>query len=102
MTDILVEARIELLPPEKGGKANPVRAFYRPNHNFGDADDQSFDIGQIEIGEGALLSPGEVRNLVVRFIERPGLRSILVPDTKWRIQEAFRLVGFGTVLRVLS
>src|SRR5262245_8780945 len=102
MSNIRVRARISLLPTHESGRTVPVRASYRPNHNFGTPDNREMDIGFIEFGQGELLHPGESIEREITFWSRPGLEDVLVPGREWRIQEGPRLVGIGTVLEVLD
>ena len=99
---LIVKARIFLLPTEQGGKSNPVGCRYRPNHNFGDAENRHFFIGQVELREGELLHPGETKDLLIRFFDVRGLREMLVPGAKWRIQEGSMLVATAEVIAVLT
>ncbi len=78
-----------------------MRGDYRPNHNFGDAEDRDMDIGRIVFPEGEALQPGESMERNIEFFDRPGLSEILTPGRQWRIQEGPSLVGVGTVLEVL-
>jgi elongation factor Tu len=99
---IRIRARITLLPSSESGRTVPLRGSYRPNHNFGAADNREMDIGFLEFGEGKLLHPGETIEREIVFWSRAGLSEVLVPGREWRIQEGSRLIGIGTVLEVLG
>lgn len=101
-SDIRVKARIVLLPTAVSGRILPVSGSYRPNHNFGNADNREMVIGFLDFPSGESLSPGEGRELEITFWSQPGLKETVVPGRRWRIQEGPKLVGTGVVLEVLS
>ncbi len=96
---IRVLARISVLRTEDGGRNYPIPMSYRPNHNFGGAEDTQFYIGQLEIPENHPVKPGETRDLVVTFLNGPGLSELLLEGRTWRIQEGSKLVATAQVLR---
>jgi hypothetical protein len=49
---IRVLARVQVLATADGGRSGPFTARYRPNHNFGGAENRHFFIGQVEVPEG--------------------------------------------------
>lgn len=98
---ISVRAEVRLLPPSKGGRTNPVRGSYRPNHNFFGPDDIEMTIGSIDFPQDAELEPGESMELPITFWRWPGLEEQLYPGREWRIQEGLRLVGVGKVIEIL-
>ena len=98
---IRIKARIEMLSAEEGAGHFSIWGSYRPNHNFGDAENRNMDIGFIELGEKRL-SPGDNLETELTIWSRPGLEDVLQPGRKWRIQAGRRLVGFGTVIAVLG
>lgn len=99
---IRIKARIFLLPTADSGKTVPIRGSYRPNHNFGTAENREMDIGFLEFGQGEVLRPGESTELEMTLWPRPGLEDVVQPGREWRIQEGHQLVGVGKVLEVLS
>ena len=99
---VRVLARIDLLSAEQGGRETVLTEEhpYRPNHNFGGADNRDTVFGQVDLPADAKLPPGGTVEAEIRFwIE--GLPP-LAPGLTWRIQEGGKLVGYGTVLRVLD
>ena len=98
---IRVLARISVLRTEEGGRRGAFKAPYRPNHNFGDATNHIFYIGQVEVPEGVWVQPGEVAELVVTFVNVRGLLEKLRVGRRWRIQEGPKLVATGEVLELL-
>ena len=95
-----VLARVSFLRTEEGGRREPCPERYRPNHNFGDAENRQFYIGQLQIPAGELVSPGETRDLEVVFLNGRGLSELLSVGRRWRIQEGARLVAKAEVLEV--
>lgn len=102
MSNIRIRARIALLSTEDGGRTMAICGSYRPNHNFGAADNRSMDIAFIELAEGETLQPGAIIQREITFWSRPGLRDALAIGRDWRIQEGAKLVGVGTVLDILE
>jgi translation elongation factor EF-Tu-like GTPase len=96
---IKVLARVSMLSTEDGGPSYPISKSYRPNHNFGDVQDNQFYIGQVEVPEGTLVHPGETRELMVTFLNGPGLSELLREGRTWRIREGSKLVATAQVLR---
>ena len=96
---ICVLARIAVVATDEGGKNQPFTKNYRPNHNFGSAENNETFIGQIEVPEGSRVYPGETHDLVVRFMDAPGLNALLEIGRTWRIQEGRKLVARAQVLR---
>ncbi|WP_439815946.1 hypothetical protein [Zavarzinia sp. CC-PAN008] len=97
---VRVLAAVRLLSTAEGGKARFVRGSYRPNHNFFGPDNSMMTIGVMDIATEWY--PGECREVVVTFLNWPGLAGQIVAGREWRIQEGPKLVGIGTVLRVLD
>ena len=97
---LIIKARLELLSISEGGRTGPIftEYKYRPNHNFGDADNRNFYIGQIEDPAKRNLMPGESYDIDVRFFGAKGLKDLLTLGRRWRIQEGGRLVAFAEVL----
>jgi translation elongation factor EF-Tu-like GTPase len=98
---IRVLARISMLSRAQGGATGPRRSEYRPNHNFGMAENRTFYIGQVEIPEGTEICPGETRDLVVEFFNVDGIAELATVGTRWRIQEGPNLVANAEVLELL-
>jgi elongation factor Tu len=103
-SEIRVRAKIRLLTAEEGGRSTPLRGggSYRPNHNFFDADSRDMRMGLIDLPDGQPWEPGQSREVEIRFLnlnpDEVGLR----PGREWRIQEGGRLVGVGTIMRLLT
>jgi elongation factor Tu len=98
---ICVLARIRVLATEEGGREGPLRAKYRPNHNFGGPTDRNYFIGQVEIPDGEWIHPGETRDLQITFFNVVGLTEKLTPGRIWRVQEGPHLVATAELISIL-
>ena len=101
-TPLVVEATISMVAEGTGGRHGPFTEDYSPNHNFNGEANSMFFIGRINAVKGEWVYPGETKNLRVTFLNARGLRELLIPGRQWRIQEGHRLVGYGTVIRLIS
>ena len=99
---IRILARISVLRTEDGGRSGPFTHHYRPNHNFGGADNRVFYIGQVEVPEGTWIHSGETRDLPITFLNVRGLSDLLHIGRTWRIQEGGKLVATAAVLELLN
>lgn len=101
---ILIMATIRLLTAAEGGRHAPLvgPSSYRPNHNFGEAQDLMMCIGSIELAEGERILPGETVQKDLLLFIWPELAPEIVVGREWRIQEGKKLVAIGTVLEVLD
>lgn len=88
-----------MLKTEEGGKTRPYTGNFRPNHNFGGAENHETFIGQVEVPDGAYIAPGDTYDLIVRFMDDPGLNDLLQVGRTWQIQEGRKLVAHAQVLR---
>ncbi len=95
---ISVLARVQVLATADGGRSGPFTARYRPNHNFGGAENRHFFIGQVEVPEGEWVHPGETRELTITFLNVAGLQEQLTSGKRWRIQEGSRLIATAELL----
>jgi hypothetical protein len=64
-------------------------------------ENRNMTVGFIDLPEGTELHPGESIDLPIIFSNWPGLRDQIYPGREWRIQEGGKLVGIGTIIRVL-
>jgi len=99
---IRVLADLTFLSFRDGGEGVVIRAPYRPNHNFGDPDNREFYIGQVELPVGDLVEPGASREVVITFLNGPGLRELLKVGCSWRIQAGTKLVASARVVALLE
>ena len=97
---IVVKAKMALLPTEEGGRHTPIKSYIRPNHNFGDPENNNFYIGSVELKENELFSPGETKEVMVKFLNVKGLKEILEVGVTWRIQEGPTLIGTAEVVEI--
>jgi len=94
-----IRARIELLSSMDGGRLDPLRGSFRPNHKFATAD--SFSIGEVRQNAQALLFPGNTIDCVVRFV--PESVPPLATGMRWALYEGpNHLIGYGTVLEMFN
>jgi hypothetical protein len=78
----------------------PFGDGYRPSHNFGNAGNKCFYMGQIEVPDGDWIHPGQTRDLSITLQNFDGLLDNLAVGDTWRIQEGALLVAFAEVLAV--
>jgi len=97
---LMVRAKVSLLSTKEGGRHTPIVGGYafRPNHNFGNAENRDFYIGQIDFEENDTIHPGEQRVVQIRFLNVRGLKELLKIGVVWSIQEGPTLIGHGEVL----
>jgi translation elongation factor EF-Tu-like GTPase len=96
----IVFARISVLRTEDGDRVGPFGEKYRPNHNFGDAANRDFYIGQIEVPASVWVYPGQSKEFQITVLSGPGLSQHLFIGNRWRIQEGAKLVAIVEVLEV--
>jgi hypothetical protein len=92
-----VRATVSLLSSVETGRCND----WRPRHNFGPPDSHFFYIGKIDLGSKPI-NPGETRQVLVRFLDGPGLRDNLRPGRTWRIQEGSNLIATAEVVELVG
>lgn len=104
LSQLHIRACIELLPTSAGGRTRPIvgGVSYRPNHNFFAPDSRDMCMGFIELPPGHDLMPGQSAELEINFWVWPELRAAITPGRIWTIQEGPKVVGSGTVLKLLS
>lgn len=98
----VVAAKVRLLTTEEGGLRQPFTTEYafRPNHNFGDAENRGFYMGQFDFRGRDIVPLGKEFETKVAFVEGRGLKEMLVPGRSWRIQQGSQLIGIGEILSV--
>jgi len=96
-----VRAMVAVLSSEEGGYRIANHGRWRPNHNFGLPDGRSFYIGQVTF-DASELNPGEKREVLVEFLDGPGLREHLKPGVTWRIQSGPNLFATAKMLELVS
>ena len=99
---IKVIAEVTLLATDKGGRADPIRGSYRPNHNFFGPDNREMTIGFIDLPEGVELLPGQSIEVPISFWSWPRLAAEIHAGSEWTIQEGAKVVGFGKVIEVID
>lgn len=96
---ILVDARVELLPTAAGGKTRPIYEGYSPNHKLKDG---LFCMGRFASVEGGQISPGESALVEIKFVVIDSLRDLFKEGLTWDIHEGSKRVGTGQVLSVVE
>jgi translation elongation factor EF-Tu-like GTPase len=99
---ITVLARLSVLATEISGRKIPIISKYQPNHNFGDANNNYFYIGRIEVSQNDWVYPGQTREVRIEFLNGPGLSEKLKLGCQWRIQEGPRLIATAEFLSVVT
>ena len=97
-----VEAEVTLLPSEESGRKTGITSGYRPNHNFGSAENMDFRIGQITVPQDRWIEPGKSKDVLIKFLMPEDQPISLMSGLTWRIQEGIRHVGNGKILKVIS
>lgn len=97
-----VRATMTLLTETPHARRSDSTVRWRPNHNFGAPEGRAFYIGQVEFDPPGTIEPGQTRDVLVRFIDGPGLREQLRPGRSWRVQEGPTLVATARIIKVLS
>ncbi len=80
----------------------PRHSRWRPNHNFGEPEGRVFFVGQVEFDPPGTIEPGQTREVLIRFLDGPGLREQLRPGRSWRVQEGPRLVATARLIEVIK
>lgn len=99
---ICVKAKIRLLTPEEGGKTNPIRTGYRPNHSFEQLSDTSkmqFYLGEVQFSDQ--INPGETKDVIVMFARFSNIEKYLNVGQKWFMYEVPRFIEEGEICEVI-
>jgi translation elongation factor EF-Tu-like GTPase len=99
MSGVRVRARIQLLSSREGGRSTAVVGSYRPNHNFGNAENREMMTGFLEFSQD--FAPGQSREIVFTLFGSPDQERFIVAGRQWCIQEGAKLVGYGNILELL-
>ena len=97
-----VKAEITLLPSEESGRKTGITSGYRPNHNFGSAENMDMRMGQITVPQDQWIEPGKSKDVYIQFLMPDDQPINLVTGLTWRIQEGGRHVGNGKILLIIS
>ena len=101
---IVVKAKITLKTSEEGGRSNPKRTCYRPNHVFvqpNNIRELSAYIGEIQFSDHEFIYPGETKLVEIIFANVGEIDKYMNVGQKWFIYEVPRLVGEGEILEIL-
>lgn len=100
---IVVSAKLIFKSTDEGGKSNPIRSGYRPNHSFEEWENnknRNFYIGEIQFDDMEFIYPGESSVVTVIFMKAGGIEKYLIPGRRWYIYEVPRLVAVGEILHI--
>src|SRR5690554_1611111 len=97
-----VLAEISLFPMVLSGRSTGITSGYRPNHNFGGADNHLMRMGTITVVGGKWINPGESKDAEVLFLFPKGYDISLYEGLEWRLREGARHVGNGKIKQVLD
>jgi translation elongation factor EF-Tu-like GTPase len=101
-TPIIVRAELELFSSENGGRKQPFKSGFSPNHNFGDSKNNYFYIGRIYTDNDVFIHPGSKCNVNISFLNVRGLKEKLVIGNAWSIQEGHKIIGICKVIEIIS
>jgi hypothetical protein len=100
---IIVSAKVIFITTGEGGKSNPIRSGYRPNHTFEklvNNKSTSFYIGEVQFSEKEFIYPGETSIVTVIFLKAGDIEKYLAPGHQWYLYEGHRLVAEGEILQL--
>ena len=95
-----IEAEITFLSTEQGGRQAPVTSGYRPNHDF--ALNGILNDALHEYLDCELVSPGQTARAQMWFLVPQYHEGRLYPGFRFTVQEGSRIVGYGTVTRIIN
>ncbi|RYY86832.1 MAG: hypothetical protein EOO15_13425 [Chitinophagaceae bacterium] len=89
-----IRAKINLLPPELGGRKKPVYSGYRPSFAFNTKQHYS---GEIKLLDREELLPGNSALVRISLLPAKTLRKGLKQSDAFTIMEGNRVVGSGVI-----
>src|SRR5471030_1763971 len=95
-----IEAEISFLSTPEGGRTGPVRSGYRPDHDFGLAG--ILNGAAHEYDRQEWVAPGETVSARLWLLAPEQQKGRLFEGCKFTVQEGPKIVGRGTVHRVLN
>ena len=105
MTESWAEILIELLPPDKGGRAAPLNLSndspgqYRPHLRVIGGSGEMLGVAVMD-GPDEPISHGGKTNATVKFLYEPGVSyAELIEGARFEILEGPHVVGYGYVIR---
>jgi hypothetical protein len=100
---IVVSAKLTFRSTAEGGKSNPIRSGYRPNHSFEKLSDErrtTFYIGEVQFNNKELIYPGDTNVVTVIFLKAGNIEKYLTQGRRWYLYEVPRLIAEGEILQV--
>ena len=96
-----VEVTFTLLPTEHGGRSKGVFSGYRPQFYYGNHDwDSAYEF--IDFGAGQEVPLGQEVRAFIGFLSPDEHHGKLEVGTAFLIREGNKVVGFGSVRRILE
>lgn len=93
-----IEAELTFIPPDEGGRSMPAKSGYRPQFFYDGHDwDAQHDYGDVEE-----VAPGETVQAKLTFLSPQRHVGKLFPGKEFLLREGQRVVGHGTVTRILN
>jgi elongation factor Tu-like protein len=93
-----IEAELTFIPTDEGGRSMPAKSGYRPQFFYDGHDwDAIYDYGDVEE-----VAPGETVLARLRFLSPQCHVGKLFPGKEFLLREGQRVVGHGTVTRILN
>ena len=100
---IIVSAKLTFKATAEGGKSNPIRSGYRPNHCFEKLENNKnpgFYIGEVQFNDKEFIYPGETSIVTVIFLKAGDIEKHLTPGRRWYVYEVPQLVAEGEILHL--
>jgi hypothetical protein len=102
---IIVKAALRFRTTAEGGRTDPVKSGYRPNHVFErdlqDKPQQTF-IGDVILEDGGWMELGEAKTVTIRFLRVRSVEQYITVGRKWLLYEVPRIVGEEEILEILE
>jgi elongation factor Tu len=99
---IKVKAKIRLLTAAEGGRTNPIKSGYRPNHVFTPPQNNNWEtyIGDLQFEESDFFEPGETKIVTARFLNSRDIEKYINVGQKWLLYEVPRVIAEGEILAI--
>lgn len=95
-----IEAEIRFLTTEEGGKVNPCRSGYFPNHDFGN--DGFFVDARHTFPDAEEIPPGDTVRQQMDSLAPESQQGRLYEGFTFTVQEGGRIVGHGRITKVIN
>ena len=92
-----IEAEIEFVPTDQGGRARPAFSGYRAQFYYGGHD---WDVLQ-EYPDVESVLPGQTARVLLRFLSPEAHVGRIFPDMEFQLREGSRVVARGRITKIL-